>query len=220
MAEERVELVRGRHVLLRLTEDGDAQKIVEWRNRPETARWLNQSKPLTVENHLRWYREARLRGDLLLVFETLDREPIGCTSIFDFDHLGTSAEWGRLVSAHVGGGCVRMLEACYLLHRLCFDGLGFFRLHGRVWADNERAWRIYQFLGWVQEGRRRKHALSQDGYHDVFVISAFAEEFQAARKVVEVKIYGSETPPEIPEAEARRLRKIVGAVIHRPLDAP
>ena len=88
-----------------------------------------------------------------------------------------------------------MLECCYLLHRLCFDALGFFRLFGQVWADNERAWRLYQFLGWVKEGVRRKHDLAPDGYHDVLVISVFRHEFDAQRKPLEGKLYTCEQPP-------------------------
>jgi hypothetical protein len=111
-----------------------------------------------------------------------------------------------------------MLEACYLLHRMCFDALGFFRLYGQVWADNDRAWRLYQFLGWVQEGVRRKHFLGPDGYHDVLVIGVFPGEFAAQRKAIEKKLYGSGSPPAILDSEGERLRGIVSALIHRSLD--
>jgi RimJ/RimL family protein N-acetyltransferase len=171
-----------------------------------------------VEDHLVWFEKAQRRGDLLLFFEDLEGAPIGCCSIFDFDRSGTSAEWGRLFSARLGGGSSRILEACYLIHRMCFEVLGFFRLHGQVWADNERAWRLYRFFGWVKEGIRRKHVLMQDGYHDVFVIGIFPKEFDARRKTVEEKLYGSESPPVIKDAEARRLLRIISERIHRPLD--
>ncbi len=215
--EARVELLRGRHALLRLTRASDAEVIVEWRNRADTGRWLNQEKPLTIEDHLRWYRAATERGDLLLFFEGVDGEPVGCCSIFDFDSRGTSGEWGRLFSASFGRGSSRMLECCYLLHRLCFDALGFFRLHGVVWADNERAWRLYQFLGWTEEGVRRQHFLAADGYHDVRVIRVFGQEFAKARAALEQKLYGADPPPVVSDAEAHRLRALVGGLIHRPL---
>lgn len=205
--------------MLRLTEEGDAEHIVGWRNQPETARWLNQTEPLTVEQHLSWFHGAHERGDLLLAFDSLDGEPVGCCSVFDFDRPGTTAEWGRLFVSRVGGGSSRTLEGCYLVHRLCFDALRFHRLFGRVWADNDRAWRLYQFLGWVKEGVRRKHWLGADGYHDVFVIGVFPEEFAAQRRAVESKLYGSESPPVLTEEDGRRLRGIVGARIHRALDA-
>jgi len=216
---ERIELVRGKYSLIRLTQESDAKWIVEWRNNPDISKWLNQWKPLTIEEHLRWFNQARERGDLLIFFESMDGMPVGCTSIFDFDHLGTSAEWGRLFSAQLGGGSIRIIEACYLLHLLCFDALGFFRLHGRVWVDNDRAWRLYQLLGWVQEGIRRKHVLSPDGYHDVRMISIFSEEFNAKRMLIEKKLYGSEQAPVIKSAEAARLRVVVSKCIHRDLNS-
>jgi RimJ/RimL family protein N-acetyltransferase len=214
---ERIELIRGEYVIVRLTEDSDADSIVEWRNNPDTARWLNQRKPLTIKEHLHWFSKAGERGDLLLFFESLEGVPIGCSSIFDFDQLGTSAEWGRLFSARRKGDSIRILEACYLLHRMCFDALNFFRLHGQVWADNDRAWRLYQFLGWAQEGIRRKHFLASDGYHDVLMIGVFPQEFAAHRKMNEEKLYGGESSPVIAESEKKRLREIVSARIHRPL---
>lgn len=217
MREERIELVRGRYALLRVTEAGDAESIIKWRNQPDTSHWLNQVEPLTVEAHLRWYRAARERGDFLLFFEGIDGEPFACCSVFDFNYPGTTAEWGRLFSA--GGAGKRMLEACYLLHRLCFDALNFFRLYGRVWSDNERAWGLYQFLGWAKEGVLRKHEWTPGGYHDVNVIACFPEEFGAQRGAIESRLYGKESPPQISDAEARRLRQVVGALIHRDLDA-
>ncbi|MDD4857474.1 MAG: GNAT family N-acetyltransferase [Candidatus Krumholzibacteria bacterium] len=218
MTHEYVELMRGRHALIRLTEESDAEMIVKWRNQPDSARWLNQWKPLTIKEHLRWFHEARERGDLLLFFEALDGTPSGCASIFDFDHSGTSAEFGRFFSARPGGGSKRTLEACYLLYRMCFDALGFFRLYAQVWTDNDRAWRLYQFMGWVQEGIRRKHFLAPDGYHDVRVIGIFPDEFAAQRKAIEEKLYGCEPAPGITDSEAQRLREIVSMRIHRPLD--
>jgi RimJ/RimL family protein N-acetyltransferase len=217
VVEERIELVRGRYALLRATEAGDAESIVQWRNQPETARWLNQLEPLTVDAHLRWYDAARRRGDLLLFFEGLDGEPVAACSVFDFNHPGTTAEWGRLFSS--GGGGKRTLEACYLLHRMCFDALGFFRLYGHVWTDNERAWRLYQFLGWVKEGVRRQHDWTPEGYHDVYEVACFHDEFDAQRRVLETRLYGESPPPQITDAEARRLRQVVGALIHRDLEA-
>jgi RimJ/RimL family protein N-acetyltransferase len=218
MAVGRVELLRGRHALIRLTEEQDADLIVQWRNQPETAKWLNQPQPLTVDEHLGWFHRALDQGDLLLFFDSIDGTPLGCSSVFDFDSQATSAEWGRLFSASVGGGSVRILEACYLLHRMCFDALGMARLRGWVLADNERAWRLYQFLGWVEEGVRRRHVLIGHTYRDVRLMNASSEDFETQRTTIEKRLYGDDSAPVISGPEAQRLRQTVSAIIQRPLD--
>jgi RimJ/RimL family protein N-acetyltransferase len=209
VSEERVELLRGAEVLLRLTQESDAERIVEWRNRPDTVRWLYQWEPLTVEAHLRWFRAAPDRGDLLLVFETLEGEPIGCTSLHDFDHLESQAEWGRLCAARIGARSQGILEGCYLLNRMCFEALEFVRIHGHVATANERAWRLYQFLGYVEEGVRRKHWVRPGGYDDVRVVSVLPEEFEAARRGVESKLYGDSSVPAVSEDQVSVIRECV-----------
>ena len=206
--EESLELMRGRHVLLREMRDSDAPYVVEWRNSPEIREWLIQWQPLTVESHLRWV-EARVRaGDVMFVFETLDGTPIGSCSLQDFDRPGTSAEWGRLCSARIGGHPHGILEGCYLVHRVSFEIMRMFRLHGAVATSNERAWRLYQFLGWQEEGVRRKHWAKSDGSHfDARVIGLFPDEFARARPAVEAKLYGGGPVPSVTEAHAARARE-------------
>lgn len=208
MARETLELMTGRHVRLREMLESDAPHVVEWRNRPEIREWLIQWEPLTIESHLRWF-EAKVRaGDLLLLFETLDGTPVGSCSLQDFDRPGTSAEWGRLCSAKIGGHPHGILEGCYLVHRLSFDILRMFRLHGAVATDNERAWRLYQFLGWREEGVRRQHWAKSDGtYFDARVIGLFPDEFAQARPQVEAKLYADGPVPAVSEEHAARVRE-------------
>ena len=206
MAVHPLELIRGRHVYLREMDESDAPYVVEWRNRPDTREWLIQWEPLTVGTHLRWFRGRSAAGDLLIVFETLDGERVASTSLQDFDQPGTSAEWGRLCAARIGGNPHAILEGCYLLHRMCFEALQMFRVRGSVASENQRAYRLYQFLGYQKEGLRRKHWVRSNGYFDVIEIGIFAEEFAAARSALEAKLYGVEPPPEVSAAEAARLR--------------
>jgi RimJ/RimL family protein N-acetyltransferase len=208
MDRHNLELMKGRHVRLREMVESDAPYVVEWRNRPEMRDWLIQWEELTVEAHLRWF-EGRIReGDLLLVFESLDGKPIGSSSLQDFDRPGTSAEWGRLCSAKIGGHPHEILEGCYLLHRLSFEVMHMFRLHGAVATENDRAWRLYQFLGWREEGIRRKHWAKSDGsYFDARVIGIFPDEFALARPHVEAKLYGAEPVPSVSEEHAARARQ-------------
>jgi RimJ/RimL family protein N-acetyltransferase len=188
-------------------QESDAPYVVEWRNRPDTRQWLIQWSPLTDETHLRWFRSRKEAGDLLVVFDTLEGEPVGSTSLQDFDWPGTSAEWGRLCAARIGGNPHAILEGCYLLHRMCFEALEMFRVRGSVAAENQRAYRIYEFLGYQREGLRRKHWVHPGGYFDVIDIGIFADEFAAQRPAVEAKLYEGVSVPEIQGGQAAALRE-------------
>lgn len=215
MASDRRELIRGRHVSLRLMEESDAPHIVAWRNRPDTTRWLTQWEPLTIESHLAWMESRRQAGDLLLMYDALDGAPVAMTSLQDFDRPKTSAEWGRLVAASIGRNGHAILEGCYLLHRMLFGALGMFRLIGAVPTTNERPYRLYRFLGYRKEGVRRKHWVHSDGtYFDVIEIGVFEEEFEAARSEVEAKLYPDGSLPELGPDRVALIRERV------PLSAP
>ncbi|MCH8345071.1 MAG: GNAT family N-acetyltransferase [Planctomycetes bacterium] len=206
----RVELLRGAHVLLREMDEDDAQLVVAWRNGPESRKWLIQWDLLTVDVHLEWFRKAKRRGELLIMFDALDGEPVGATSIYDFDRPKTSAQWGRLCAAQVGRHPHGILEGCYLVQRLCFEALGMFRLHGEVASENQRAYRLYEFLGYVKEGLRRKHWVHPGGYYDVLQIGIFPEEFEAHREKVEAKLYPDTAVPEITVVDVERIKAVLG----------
>lgn len=43
---------------------GDARRIYEWRNDPETRRWSFQDQPIPWESHLVWLKETLSRDDV------------------------------------------------------------------------------------------------------------------------------------------------------------
>lgn len=211
MAKEgRVELLRGAHVSLREMDEDDAQRVVAWRNGPESRKWLIQWEPLTVEAHLEWFRAAQQRGDLLIMFDALDGQPVATGSVYDFDRPKTSGQWGRLCAAQVGRHPHSILEGFYLVLRLCFEALGMVRLHGELVSENQRSDRLCEFFGYVKEGLRRKHWAHPGGYYDVIQIGIFPEEFEAQRKKLEAKLYPNTAVPEITVVDVKRIRAILG----------
>ena len=206
MSNSSAELIRGKHVFLREMEDRDAPYIVEWRNHPDTRQWLTSWTEVTEESHLRWSQGRRAAGDLLLMYESLDGEPMAMTSLQDFDKPGTSAEWGRLCARTIGSNGHATLEGCYLLHRMIFGALEMFRLIGTVATTNQRPYRLYKFFGYQDEGLRRKHWVHAEGYFDVIEIGIFEAEFEAARPAIEAKLYPDGDIPELTAEQIAHIR--------------
>lgn len=200
-------LLGGAYASIREMTATDAPLIVAWRNRDDVKKWLIRWEPLTLEAQLKWFEGARAQGDLLLMFETLDGEAVGTGSIYGFDRLRLSAEWGRLCAARIGGQPHPMMEACYLVHRICFEVLGMRRLHGALASENSRSYRLNNSLGYVQEGFRRKHWAHPEGYQDVIEIGLFSEEFGKQRPMIEKRLYRDHPLPEITDERAELIRR-------------
>src|SRR5262249_22541354 len=62
--------------------------------------------------------------------------PVGTGSIYELDRVRTSAQWGRLCAARIAGSAQSILEACYLVHRICFEVLGMQGLHDSLISGN------------------------------------------------------------------------------------
>jgi UDP-4-amino-4,6-dideoxy-N-acetyl-beta-L-altrosamine N-acetyltransferase len=189
-------LIAGRHVLLREMTVADAPIIVDWRNRPDVAQWLIQWEPLTVETHLRWFDRVRAAGDVLLTFTLHDGTPIGAGSLYDFDRARGCAEWGRLCTTMQVEFGPAIIEGCYLIHRLGFEVLLLERAYCGCSSGNAAALRLNRFIGYVDEGLRRRHLLSPDGYRDLIELGMLADDFQRRRPVLERMFYRNQVPPE------------------------
>lgn len=197
--------MRGRTVALREMTPGDAATVVEWRNRPDVKQWLIQWEPLTVESHLHFFESAQHR-DILLMFVSLTGEPIGTCAFYEFDRNRTCCEWGRLCG---NWHPQAMLEGAYLSHRLAFEIFGLQRSYCACSAENTGAQRFDTTLGYVEEGRRRRHMLTPDGYRDVVEFGLLREDFSARQSALEKMLYRDQTSPLFPSevktwAERRR----------------
>lgn len=205
-------LLTGRYAAVRQMEEGDAPSVAEWRNRPDASRFLYQWEPARPEGQLRWFRKVRDEGELLFMFDTPDGEPVGTACVYGFDRkMADAAEWGRLVAARVPGHPRALIEACYLVHRICFEVLGMRRLVTTMTTENKTSNRMNRFLGYVQEGVRRRHWQHPDGFfEDLIELGLFPEEFAAQRPSIEKLLYGDDPPPAIDADRTARIRAALG----------
>jgi len=74
------------------------------------------------------------------------------------------------------------------------------RLHGSLISGNGASYRLNRFLGYVEEGRRRKHCVHPDGYNDVIALGLLVDEFREQRPSMKPKLYWHQAAPEITTA--------------------
>ena len=118
---------------------------------------------------------------------------------------------GRLCAAQLSGNPHALVEACYLVHRICFEVLGLRRLSVAVVSENLVSLRLNRMLGYVEEGVQRKHWQHPSGVlEDVVLLGLFPEEFEAQRPVIERLLYRNQPAPVRAPGRVESIRIALG----------
>jgi diamine N-acetyltransferase len=144
--------LRAPRVSLRLLSREDLAMTLAWRNRDDVRRWFLYNDALTMEQHHAWF-ETHQAGDDALMFIVEDlatRTPVGQVSIYNIDREVGEAEVGRFIAAPNASGKGFIREAILALLDFAFGELKLDRVFLEVYADNERAIRLYESVGFVR----------------------------------------------------------------------
>lgn len=172
MAYRRGVELRGERVVLRLLEEDDVVPLLAIARDPEVARWW----PRVDDEYLRAHvgdafaieHEGELAG-YAEVWEELDPE---------YRHAGIDLFLG---SEHQGRGLGG--ETVLVLARHLVGGRGHHRLTIDPAAENERAIRSYERVGFKRVGVQRKSELAGDGtWRDGLLMDLLAEELDRAER--------------------------------------
>jgi diamine N-acetyltransferase len=136
-------------VTLRLLTHDDLAMTLAWRNRDEVRRWFKHSDVLTLAEHQAWFDAHQLGDDALMfiVQRTETEEPVGQVSIYRIDREVGEAEVGRFIAAPDATGKGLMRAGIQKLITFAFSELNLRRIYLEVYADNTRAIRLYESVG-------------------------------------------------------------------------
>lgn len=140
-------------ISLRLIEESDLETTLSWRNRDDARVWFKTSSQLTLEQHQAWFHRYLNKDDDLLFVVVAGGELVGQASVYGIQWHSRYAEVGRFLVAPecVGKGYIG--HACAALTRLCADTFGLRYLFLEVMETNDRAIRLYQRNGFLEECR-------------------------------------------------------------------
>jgi aminoglycoside 6'-N-acetyltransferase len=173
-ADDRPELLRGDHVVLRPLRVGDVERVAEIQSQPEVVRWWGPPNEAELRRQAEGRDEAKALaierdGELVgLIQYEEENEP-------DFRHAGIDLFLADHAQGQgLGTDAVRTL-ARYLIgerghHRLTIDPA----------ADNVAAIRAYEKVGFRPVGRMREYWRSPEGtWRDGLLMDLLAREFLA-----------------------------------------
>ncbi|HVN55256.1 MAG TPA: GNAT family protein [Anaerolineaceae bacterium] len=172
---------------LRAPERSDLPRFVTWVNDPEVTAGLLLYLPMSLEDETSWFESMQKRppAERPMVIEIREGEgwlPVGNCSFFNLDSRIRSSEVGIMIGEKSFWNQGYGTEAMALLLRHGFETLNLNRIYLRVFANNPRAIRSYEKIGFVHEGVERQGEYKAGQYIDVLLMSVLRSEYEGRRK--------------------------------------
>jgi RimJ/RimL family protein N-acetyltransferase len=166
----------GQLIRLRAVEERDLPLIHDMFNDPQVQRTLSITWPQPHAGTREWWAGVRKNPDAAsFVIETLAGETVGDCSLEDIHAASRSAALGIWIGASNwdrGYGT----DAVRTLCRFGFAEMNLQRIGLAVYEVNPRGLRVYQKVGFKEEGRRRRAMFMDGRYVDVVAMGLLAEE--------------------------------------------
>lgn len=178
-------MIPGHRVRLRPVEKDDLPRFVKWFADPEVRENLEMALPLSLGQEEKWYERNLQAGEAQAW--AIDAQPADM-AVGPWVHIGScsfhavawrhrSAEMGIVIGARDYWNRGYGTEAVTTLCQFGFETLNFNRIGLRVFANNARAIRCYEKVGFQHEGRLRQDNYSAGSYRDTLLMGLLRSEF-------------------------------------------
>jgi RimJ/RimL family protein N-acetyltransferase len=176
-------LIVGRNVRLRAVARDDLPRFVEWFSDPDVRRFLDMYLPFSLAQEERWFENLLDRMEkrevVMFTIETKDDEArIGNVSLFNINWKDRHAELGITIGNKACWNRGYGTDAMRTMLGLAFDEMNLHRVVLRVHADNARAIRAYEKVGFQHEGVLRESVFREGVYYDMVLMGILDEEFE------------------------------------------
>lgn len=174
-------MLTGKLVRLRPVEPADFECLWRWGQDPDVVRWMSSGYPESLEQARRRLAEAPRNGyeNCRFIIESLsDRRAVGFVRLrgakpevgnAELDiQLGEKDVWGRGYAT----------EAMRLACRYGFDEMRLHRISLDFVAENTAARRVYEKVGFVEEGRVRECFRRDGRWHDMILMGLLEGELR------------------------------------------
>ncbi len=162
--------------------EGDAELFAAWHANPMSVRLAGWKPVLPISNAKareqleEWVNKAH--GSIYLAVRTvIDNRLVGHVSLKDVNPIDRRAELGLAIYQPEDWGQGFGREATILALRYGFDELGLHRVWLGVSNLNERAIKLYEKLGFREEGRARDHLRRDGRWWDLLYMGLLHKEF-------------------------------------------
>lgn len=175
--------LEGERVFLRPVEAADFDgPYVQWINLQKADLFTEHAQFPHSRQELEHYAEARDSSPnhiWLAIIESESNVHVGNIEIADIDWVHRRCKYSIIIGHAAAQGKGYGLEASILLLRHAFGKLNLHRVELGVHEHNDAARRLYEKLGFVEEGRLRQSFLRDGDYSDIIAMGLLAADFCA-----------------------------------------
>jgi len=172
-------MIAGKKVVLRRVEPEDHPHILRWQNDPGVFRWMDYTRPFTLEDIKESEARAVVEGHPFVI--EADGRAIGRIGLNNLRPRDRMASLYIFVGEHEAWGKGYARDALMALLAYAFDTQNLRQVELWTLADNDRAIHLYKTCGFVEDGRLRDRSWIEGHYIDHLVMSINAEEFARSR---------------------------------------
>ncbi len=179
--DDRVVYYQGERIYFRPLELEDEAALRRWINDPLNRRYLRHFGPLNAQRE-REFIESQGKSPNDYVFGVVVKNSdafIGVIGLHGVDAINRSVGLGIYIGDHAAKGHGYGREAVRLALKFAFEELNLNRVELGVLADNWRAIRTYQKVGFVQEGCVRQAHYRAGRYQDEYRFAILRSEWEA-----------------------------------------
>jgi len=168
-------------ITFRPLEPDDFEALYQQKNDPEVARLLDGfTTGYARADIAAWYDYHRNRSDEVqwAIMQTETGQCLGHVGLYQIDHRVRKANFGIMIGdkSFWGQGIGELCTRFVVVYG--FDELNLNRIELTVLDSNPRAIRLYEKLGFREEGRLRQAQFKQGHYHDLIIMAVLREERQ------------------------------------------
>lgn len=164
-------------VTIRKFKRDDIPKKVEWINNPDNNQYLHYDIPITISGTEKWFSSHEGETNRYDAVIEADGIPVGTIGLLEIDYINSKAEYYIAMgeTAYKGKGVAK--EATKLILEYGFDKINLNRIYLYTEVGNIDAQKLFERIGFMQEGLLRQDVLSHGKYTDRFAYGLLREEW-------------------------------------------
>lgn len=147
----------------------DTNNVLKWRNSPSVRIFFIHQEEITEKEHLDWIKNKVETGLVkqFIICSVDDDKPIGSVYFSNIDYKNSKAEYGIFIGENDAkyAGCGT--EAGILAVEYAFNVMKIHKIYLRVFADNIRAIKSYEKIGFVTEGFFKDDVIIKGKFADI-----------------------------------------------------
>lgn len=171
--------------LITLTKDYINETYLSWLNDPETNKYMAAGLTKKSMKDLEAYYEKvskEKNGIYFVIIDMKTNTHIGNVKLFNIDERNRICEFGILIGDKNYWGKGSATEATELALEYAFAKLNLRKVSLGVLKDNDKAVKLYERTGFVEEGCEKDMYWFNDKYSDVLRMGIFKEDFYKKKR--------------------------------------